>query len=165
MVFEVVVGVVFQNEPAAGLQDFVCEDDIRNTVQVGQGVGWASEDVIELLRAVFYEFENVHSEGMDVFFDAQAFGRLLHKLHCRPEFINISYIPASPGDEFITVAPRATEEVQHFYFIKVKAVLQNVEKGLFGEVGSGPGGPLVSRWMKTPPLELSSYYPHKSCIC
>lgn len=60
------------------------------------------------------------------------------------------------------MASRATEKVEHLDRFEIDAIVQNVEEGLFGKIGGGPGWPFISRWVEPAPFEFSAYDPQNS---
>ena len=72
--------------------------------------------------------------------------------------------PYAPGTEFKSNRAGSAKEVKHFQVLELPVIVNHIEQGLLGIVGSGPCR--ISVWrVDSLALKGSSYYPHIARNC
>lgn len=146
MLFEVMVRVMFHNEPAIVFQQFVVKDEIRNFGEVGEWIGRTGKDKVVLLGAVLHVFEDIHGEHthtretefFSCFFDeVGAFRKLLHD----------SNIGTSAGRHFVADAAGAAKEIEEFNRFEIEIVVEHVEQSFLCKIRCGASWDIL-RWVK-----------------
>lgn len=161
MRLEAVLVAVFQHKPATG------HEHVPFKNEVGQGFNrWHLEGRVGKYEIVLHhrtlnEFENICVYDFYKLLDVKRFGCLLHKFHAAGKLVHVGHILAAPGDELVAVVASATKKVEHFDFLKVIDVLQDVEQRLLGHVGGRPSGPFICGRMETPALEFARNDAHE----
>ena len=78
MLREVVILTMLKDEYTLVFEHVFFKDQIRNVCQLFQGIGWISEDEIELLSATLHKAEHITSDS-DAFVSIQFLQALLDK--------------------------------------------------------------------------------------
>ena len=160
MVAEIVLLVVLHHEKAVGEQHIFFKNQVGNNVDGGQGIWRPGKDVVVLRGGISDKPENIHLKNMQAGFDIQLLGDFSDKLNAGGKLIYVGGIRAATGDKLIAMTPRATEQIQHFYGFKIKAVIQDIEQRLLGNIRSRPRWPIVGGRIEPPALKFSSNNAH-----
>ena len=136
---EVGVLAVFEDEETIWSEPAVAEDELGELVEVGERVGRVGEDEVEGRGRRCSEIaEDVATyELMAVAGDVELFGHLLDELLLGTALFDADNMSGTSTEQLEADATCSAEEVEGATAFEGHAALEDVEEGLFGEIGSG----------------------------
>lgn len=160
MALKVVVRIVLQYQPAIGLEHPSGQYEIGYLRDVGQRVRRPGKNVVVLTAIGGNKSEYIGPNDADEVGYTQLLRCFAHEIDAAGKFIYISHLGTASGDKLIAMAACTPKKVEHFDFLKVEVVVDDVEQALLGKVGSGAGGPVVGRRTKAPAFKFSANNTH-----
>ena len=135
------------------------QNNVRQSRELLQGIRWVGKDQVVLGVAGIEELKYIasyHAQVVNTELTAATDDPIL--LHVRD--LNGGYRTSTTAHALDTDTSRACKQIEHVNALKVHAVIEQIEKALFGEVGCWPRG-YIFRGRQSPPPICSANNPHR----
>ncbi len=146
MLFEVMVRVMFHNEPAIVFQQFVMKDEIRNFGEIWKWIGRTGKDEIVLLGAMLHVFEHIHGKNAHAG-ETKLFSRFFDEVSAFRKLLYDSNIGTAAGRHFVADAAGAAKEIEEFNRFEIEIVVEHVEQSFLCKIRCGASWDIL-RWVK-----------------
>lgn len=146
MLLEVMVRVMFHNEPAIVFQQFVMKDEIRNFGEVREWIGRTGKDEVVLLGAMLHVFEHIHGKHAHAG-ETEFFSRFFDEVSAFRKLLNDSNIGAAAGRHFVADAAGAAKEIEKLNRFEIEIVVEHVKQSFLCKIRCGASWDIL-RWVK-----------------
>ena len=158
MLLEVMVRVVFHNEPAIVFQQFVVKNEIRNFGEIWERIRRTGKNEVVLLGAVLHVFEHIHGEHAHAG-ETEFFSRFFDEVSAFRKLLHDSNIGAASGRHFVADAAGAAKEIEKLNRFEIEIVVEHVEQSFLCKIRCGASWDIL-RWVKLTRFKLSSNDAH-----
>lgn len=147
VVGEVVLLAMLKDEKSVGGKPIGIEHQRRQFGELRECVGWIGKDKLERLGRTSTEITKDIATNQLVIGarDVQLLGYLLDELLLGTSHLDTNNRGGSTTEQFETDTASAAEEVECAKPFEIYPALQNVEEGLFGQIGCGTSLQIVRR--------------------
>lgn len=117
-------------------QQFLCKNQIRKVQKLRwvKIVGWICKNEVKLFRGPLQIFKNIGFYCADGKIEFR--GNFGNVVHTTGKTIHSRNVLDAPGCKFKRNVACARKQVEHFQLVKIKPVVQDVEKAFLGHVRS-----------------------------
>ena len=146
MLLEIMVRVVFHNEPAIVFQQFVLKDEIRNFGEVREWIGRACKDEVVLLGAILHVFEHIHGKNAHTR-ETKLFSRFFDEVGAFRKLLHDSNIGAASRRHFVADAAGAAKQIEKLNRFEIEIVVEHVKQSFLCKIRCGASWDIL-RWVK-----------------